>query len=91
MIETWPIAGTMGAPSARCGNNRSTQSVRCGKREYLFESRITKNGHKFLMITEKSAGRLSKVLVFHDYYEAFRAALEDGMNAEPLPASTASA
>jgi hypothetical protein len=65
----------------------STETLQCGKRVYLFESRVTKNGHKYLMITEKSSGRLSKVMVFHDHYELFRAALERGMNAEHSPGS----
>jgi hypothetical protein len=65
----------------------SIETIHCGKRTYLVESRITKNGHKYLMITEKSFGRLSKVMVFHDHYEIFRSALDRAMNAEPLPAT----
>jgi hypothetical protein len=64
----------------------SMQSLQCGKREYVFESRITKNGHKYMMITEKSSGRFSKIIVFHDHYEAFRLALEQTMDAEPVTA-----
>ncbi|MBI4396399.1 MAG: hypothetical protein HY548_04840 [Elusimicrobia bacterium] len=67
----------------------STETLQCGKRIYLFESRITKNGHRYLMITEKSFGRLSKVMVFHDHFEMFQAALERTMEAEPVPAGTA--
>ena len=67
----------------------STETLQCGKRMYLIESRITKNGHKYLMITEKSFGRLSKVMVFHDHYELFREALERAMSAEPMPATAA--
>ncbi len=63
----------------------TTESLQCGKRQYLFESRVTKNGHRYLMITEKSSGRLSKVMVFHDHFEPFRTALEKAMKAEPTP------
>jgi hypothetical protein len=69
----------------------STERLQCGKREYILESRITKNGHKYLMITEKSSGRSSKVIVFHDHYEAFRTALERTMVATPLPADNVTA
>ena len=69
----------------------SVETLQCGKRTYLIEARITKNGHKYLMITEKSFGRMSKVMVFHDHYETFRAALERAVIAEPLPASPAAA
>lgn len=65
----------------------STETLQCGKRVYLFEARVTKNGHKYLMITEKSSGRLSKVMVFHDHYELFLAALDRAMKAEPTPGS----
>jgi hypothetical protein len=41
------------------------------------------------MITEKSSGRLSKVMVFHDHFELFRGALERVMKAEPSAASSA--
>ena len=64
----------------------SVETIECGKRTYIIECRITKNGHKYLMITEKSFGRLSKVMVFHDHYELFREALEKVSQAEPLPA-----
>jgi hypothetical protein len=67
----------------------STETLYCGKRVYTFESRITKNGHRYLMITEKSSGRLSKVMVFHDHFEPFRGALERIMSAEPTVAETA--
>ncbi|MGQ0644363.1 MAG: hypothetical protein ACT4O3_02605 [Elusimicrobiota bacterium] len=63
----------------------STETLQCGKREYVLESRVTKNGHRYLMITERSSGRSSKVIVFHDHYETFRGALERTMAAEPLP------
>ena len=53
----------------------STETLQCGKRTYVFESRITKNGHTYVMITEKSSGRISKVMVFHDHFDMFRAAL----------------
>jgi hypothetical protein len=61
------------------------ETIECGKRTYVIECRITKNGHKFLMITEKSFGRLSKVMVFHDHYEMFKEALEKAAQGEPLP------
>ncbi len=67
----------------------STETIQCGKRTYLIESRITKNGHKYLMITEKSFGRLSKVMVFHDHYDIFREALEKAMKAEPMASTPA--
>ncbi len=67
----------------------NVEPIQCGKRAYIIESRITKNGHKYLMITEKSFGRMSKVMVFHDHYELFRSALERAMESEPLPASAA--
>ncbi len=66
----------------------STSTLQCGRREYLFESRITKNGHKYLMITERSSGRFSKIIVFHDHFESFRKTLEQTMEAEPLPATS---
>jgi hypothetical protein len=62
----------------------SAENIQCGKRNYVFESRITKNGHRYLLITEKSFGRLSKVMIFHDHYEAFRDALERAHKAEPV-------
>lgn len=65
----------------------STETLQCGKRHYTFESRITKNGHKYLMMTEKSFGRLSKIMVFSDHYDAFRQTLERSMEAEHEPAS----
>jgi hypothetical protein len=65
----------------------SIENVQCGKRTYTIECRITKNGHKYLMITEKSFGRLSKVMVFHDHYQLFREAMDRVSQAEPLPAS----
>ncbi len=68
----------------------STERLQCGKREYLLESRITKNGHRYIMMTEKSSGRSSKVIVFHDHFESFRGALERAMAAEPLPAESVS-
>ena len=68
----------------------STETIQCGKRTYVLECRVTKNGHKFIMITEKSFGRMSKVMVFHDHFETFRAALERVAQAEPtLAESTA--
>ena len=67
----------------------STESFQCGKRQYTFESRITKNGHKYLMVTEKRFGSLSKIMVFNDHYETFRQALERSMAAEHEPATTA--
>jgi len=67
----------------------NTVTLQCGKREYIFESKVTKNGHRYLMITEKSSGRFSKVIVFHDHYEVFRTALEQTMAAEPQPTETA--
>jgi len=51
----------------------------------MFESRITKNGHKYVMITEKSSGRLSKVMVFHDHFDIFCKAIQRAMQAEPTP------
>jgi hypothetical protein len=66
----------------------SVETIQCGKRVYIIECRITKNGHKYLMITEKSFGRLSKVMVFHDHYDLFREALEKAVQAEPLPAGS---
>lgn len=66
----------------------TTERLQCGKREYILESRITKNGHRYIMITEKSSGRSSKVIVFHDHYEVFREAIERTMVAEPLPADS---
>ena len=65
----------------------TTETLQCGKRTYVFESRITKNGHKYVMITEKSSGRISKVMVFHDHYDMFRAALERTMATEPVQAN----
>ena len=65
----------------------SSETLQCGKRTYLLECRVTKNGHKFVMITEKSFGRLSKVMVFHDHFEDFRQALERVSQAEPLLAA----
>ena len=65
----------------------STETIQCGKRMYVIESRITKNGHKYMMITEKSFGRLSKVMVFHDHYEIFKTALERVASAKPLPST----
>ena len=67
----------------------SVETIQCGKRTYIVECRITKNGHKYLMITEKSFGRLSKVMVFHDHYEMFREVLERVVQAEPIPGSAA--
>ncbi len=67
----------------------STETLQCGKRTYILESRVTKNGHKYVMITEKSSGRISKVMVFHDHYDMFRTALERTMEAEPVPAEPA--
>lgn len=66
----------------------TTERLQCGKREYILESRITKNGHRYIMITEKSSGRSSKVIVFHDHYDVFREAIERTMNAAPLPADS---
>ena len=63
----------------------SMETVQCGKRMYVIESRITKNGHTYIMVTEKSFGRLSKVMVFHNHYEIFRAALDRAMAAKPVP------
>jgi hypothetical protein len=68
----------------------SIESFQCGKRQYTFESRITKNGHRYVLLTEKSFGRLSKIMVFHDHYETFRSAMERCMEAEPTPTSTSS-
>jgi hypothetical protein len=67
----------------------SVETLVCGKRTYDFESRVTKNGHKFIMIVEKSSGRISKVMVFHDHFELFRAALERIAKAEPSPVAPA--
>lgn len=65
----------------------SSETIQCGKREYTLECQITKNGHRFLMITEKSFGRLSKVMVFHDHYPAFREALDRVCQSTPAPAA----
>lgn len=67
----------------------STETIQCGKRTYILESRITKNGHKYLMITEKSFGRMSKVMVFHDHLDSFRSAFERVSQAEPTLTETA--
>jgi hypothetical protein len=66
----------------------STETLECGKRTYVFESHVTKNGHKYIMLTEKSFGRMSKIMVFHDHLEDFRSALERISRAEPLLAET---
>jgi hypothetical protein len=63
----------------------SMETIQCGKRMYILECRITKNGHKFVMITEKSFGRLSKVMVFSDHFDMFREALERVAQGEPIP------
>lgn len=65
----------------------SVENIQCGKRAYTIEHRVTKNGNRFLLITEKSFGRLSKVMVFNDHYDLFRQALDRAAQAEPLPAS----
>lgn len=62
----------------------STETLQCGKRTYILESRVTKNGHRYVMLTEKSFGRMSKVMVFHDHLAEFRAALDRIAEAEPL-------
>ncbi|MBL0349401.1 MAG: hypothetical protein IPP68_03360 [Elusimicrobia bacterium] len=67
----------------------STETVQCGKREYTLECQITKNGHRFLMITERSFGRMSKVMVFQDHYQAFREALDRVCQSAPGPAGEA--
>lgn len=66
----------------------SSETLQCGKRTYVFECRVTKNGHKFVMITEKSSGRLSKVMVFHDHFQAFREALDRVAQSEPSVVET---
>lgn len=66
----------------------STETLECGKRTYILESRITKNGHKYVMLTEKSFGRMSKVMVFQDHMQDFTAALERVSQAEPLLVET---
>jgi hypothetical protein len=66
----------------------SSETLTCGKRVYVFECRITKNGHKYVMITEKSSGRMSKIMVFHDHFEPFRGCIEKIMSAEPSPATS---
>jgi hypothetical protein len=66
----------------------STETLNCGKRTYILESRITKNGHKYMMLTEKSFGRMSKVMVFHDHMQDFLAAVERVSQAEPLMVET---
>jgi len=60
----------------------NSETPQCGKRTCLLECRVTKNGHKFVMITEKSLGRFSKVMVFHDHIDVFRQALERVSRAE---------
>ncbi len=67
----------------------STETVQCGKREYTLECQITKNGHRFLMITERSFGRMSKVMVFQDHYQAFREALDRVCLSAPVAAGDA--
>jgi hypothetical protein len=69
----------------------SIETIQCGKRTYVLESRITKNGHRYLMITEKSFGRMSKVMVFHDHYDEFLVTVKRVMEAEPLPAESETA
>jgi hypothetical protein len=64
----------------------STETIQCGKREYTLECQITKNGHRFLMITERSFGRMSKVMVFQDHYQSFREALDRVCQSAPGPA-----
>lgn len=66
----------------------STETLNCGKRTYILESRITKNGHKYVMLTEKSFGRMSKVMVFQDHMQDFTAALDRVSQAEPLLVET---
>lgn len=77
--------GPVNGPVVEGERDMSPLTMQCGKREYVFESRITKNGHRYLMITEKSSGRLSKVMVFHDHFEVFRSAIERTMNEAPTP------
>jgi hypothetical protein len=62
----------------------STETLSCGKRTYILECRVTKNGHKYIMITEKSFGRMSKVMLFHDHFDEFRSALDRVTQAEPV-------
>lgn len=66
----------------------STETLQCGKRTYILESRVTKNGHRYIMLTEKSFGRMSKVMVFHDHLKEFRQALDRIAEAEPILAET---
>ena len=66
----------------------STETLNCGKRTYILESRITKNGHKYVMLTVKSFGRMSKVMVFQDHMRDFCSALERVSQAEPLMGET---
>jgi hypothetical protein len=63
----------------------SVETIQCGKRTYILECRITKNGHKYIMITEKSFGRLSKVMVFNDHFDIFRESLDRIAQGEPIP------
>ena len=67
----------------------STETLQCGKRTYILECRVTKNNHKYVMITEKSFGRMSKVMLFHDHFDAFRAALDRVSQAEPVVSDVA--
>ena len=71
--------------------NMGTETLHCGKRTYLLEARVTKNGHKYMMITEKSSGRMSKVMVFHDHFDTFREAFERIMKTEPTEESEVTA
>lgn len=69
----------------------STETLHCGRRTYVIECRITKNGHKYITVAEQSFGRLSKVMVFHDHFDEFFSTLERVSASEPLPASAEAA
>jgi len=61
----------------------SSETLECGKRTYLFEAHVTKNGHRYVLVTEKSSGRVSKVMIFHDHFVQFKESLDRIMTAEP--------
>jgi hypothetical protein len=63
----------------------SMETVQCGRRTYIVECHITKNGHKFLMVTERSFGRMSKVMVFQDHYDTLREVMDRVSQMEPTP------
>gem|GEM_PF-2879503 len=69
---------------------KSKEILKCGQRTYILESRVTKNGHKYVLITERSFGRSSKIMLFHDHFDEFRASFDRVSQADPLSPDTTS-